>query len=93
MIGLALGGLFRSTAAGISTFVGAFFVLPILTGLLPASVSDHLTPYLPSNAGGDIWGGANPQNALAPWTGFALLCGYAAVLIAASAWRLRRWDA
>jgi hypothetical protein len=29
---------------------------------------------------------------LPPWPGFALLCGYAAVLVAAAAWRLRRAD-
>jgi len=94
MIGVALGALFRNTAAGIATFAGVFFVIPPLTSLLPYSVSSHLTPYLPSNAGGVLWGGAqNVGNGLAPWTGFALLCGYAAVLIAAAAWRLRRSDA
>jgi ABC-2 type transport system permease protein len=30
---------------------------------------------------------------MGPWTGFALLCGYAVVLVAAGAWRLRRGDA
>jgi ABC-2 type transport system permease protein len=94
LIGVALGALFRNTAAGISTFAAVFFVIPPLTGLLPASISDHLTPYLPSNAGEALWGGAaNVHNALSPWTGFALLCGYAVVLIAAAAWRLRRADA
>ena len=94
LIGVTLGGLFRNTAAGIATFTAVFFVLPPLAGLLPASVSNHLTQYLPSNAGGAIWGGANGvNNALSPWTGFALLCGYAVVLIAAAAWRLRRTDA
>jgi ABC-2 type transport system permease protein len=94
MIGVALGALFRNTAAGIATFAGVFFVIPPLTALLPSSVSTHLTPYLPSNAGAALWGGAvNVQHALAPWTGFALLCGYAAVLITAAAWRLRRSDA
>jgi ABC-2 type transport system permease protein len=94
LIGVTLGGLFRNTAAGIATFAGVFFVLPPLAGLLPASVSNHLTQYLPSNAGAVIWGGARDvNNALSPWTGFALLCGYAVVLIAAAAWRLRRTDA
>jgi ABC-type transport system involved in multi-copper enzyme maturation permease subunit len=94
MIGLALGALFRNTAAGISTFVAVFFVIPPLTQLLPSSVSDHLTQYLPSNAGAVLYGGTHGvQNALSPWTGFALLCGYAAVMIAAAAWRLRRTDA
>lgn len=94
LIGVTLGTLFRNTAAGIATFAGVFFVIPPLAGLLPSSVSNHLTPYLPSNAGEVLWGGAaDVHNALAPWTGFAVLCGYAAVLIAASAWRLRRSDA
>jgi ABC-type transport system involved in multi-copper enzyme maturation permease subunit len=94
MIGVALATLFRNTAAGIATFAGVFFVIPPLVGLLPSSVSSHLTPYLPSNAGGVLWGGApGVTNALSPWTGFALLCGYGAVLIAAAAWRLRRADA
>jgi len=94
LIGLALGVLLRNTAAGITIFAAVFFVIPLLTGMLPASVSNHLTQYLPSNAGGAIWGGtvyvAHP---LSPWTGFALLCGYAAVLVGAGAWRLRRSDA
>ena len=94
MIGVALGALLRNTAAGISTFTAAFFVIPPLTGLLPASVSDHLAQYLPSNAGEALWGGTHGvANPLSPWTGFAVLCGYAVILIAAAAWRLRRADA
>ena len=94
MIGVALGALLRNTAAGIATFAGVFFVLPPIAGLLPASISDHLTQFLPSNAGGVLFGDAmGVQNPLSPWTGFALLCGYAVILIAAGAWRLRRSDA
>ena len=94
LIGLALGALLRNTAAGITTFAAVFFVIPLLATLLPASISNHVAQYLPSNAGGAIWGGAAfVPNALSPWTGFARLCGYAAILIGAGAWRLRRSDA
>ncbi len=94
LIGVALGALFRNTAAGIATFAGVFFVIPPLATLLPASVSSHVVQYLPSNAGEVLWGGTHGvTNALSPWTGFAVLCGYAVILIAAAAWRLRRADA
>src|SRR5580700_6582398 len=73
MIGMALGGLLRNTAAGISTFVAVFFVLPPLTDLLPSSWSSHFVQYLPSNAGGVLFGGAHGlAHPLAPWTGFGL---------------------
>ena len=94
LLGVALGALLRSTAAGIATFAGVFFVLPPLAGLLPSSIRDHLVQYLPSNAGSALWGGVqDASHALSPWTGFAVLCGYAVVLVTAAAWRLRRSDA
>lgn len=94
LIGVALGAVLRSTAAGIATFAGVFFVLPPLAGLLPSSIRDHLVQYLPSNAGSALWGGVQDAgNALSPWTGFAVLCGYAVVLVSAAAWRLRHSDA
>jgi ABC-2 type transport system permease protein len=94
IIGMTLGALMRNTAAGISTMVALFFVLPPVAGLLPSSWSSHFVQYLPSNAGGVLYGGASGlAHPLAPWTGFGLLCAYAAVLIGLAAWRLRRADA
>ena len=94
MIGMALGGLLRNTAAGISTFVAVFFVIPPLTDLLPSSWTSHFVQYLPSNAGEVVFGGGRGlAHPLAPWTGFGLLCAYAAVMIGLAAWRLRRADA
>ena len=50
--------------------------------------------YLPSNLGGVLTGGSSGlAHPLAPWTGFAVMCGYAAILIGIAAWRLRRVDA
>jgi len=91
---LALGALLRNTAAAITTFVAVFFVIPPLTLLLPASLTDQFVQYLPSNAGSVITGsGFGVAHPLAPWTGFAVMCGYAVVLMGFAAWRLRRADA
>jgi ABC-2 type transport system permease protein len=94
VIGLALGALLRRTAAGLAAFATMFLVLPIVAANLPASIKGF-APYLPSNAGEDIWGTGKlfGGHQLSPWTGFAVLCGYAVVLTALAAWRLRRRDA
>ena len=93
IIGLALGALLRKSAAGLSVFAAVFFVIPVVVEALPHTITGF-APYLPSNAGGALWGqGVTGAHALGPWTGFAVLCGYAVVLTAAAAWRLRRRDA
>jgi ABC-2 type transport system permease protein len=93
VIGLALGALLRKTAAGLSVFAAMFFVVPIVVGALPHNITGF-APYLPSNAGGALWGSPlNATSPLSPWVGFAVLCGYAVLLTAAAAWRLRTRDA
>jgi ABC-type transport system involved in multi-copper enzyme maturation permease subunit len=91
---LALGALLRNTAAAITTFVAVFFVIPPLSNLLPTSLTDHFVQYLPSNAGAVLLDGTyGVANAMAPWPGFAVMCGYALLLVGCAAWRLRRADA
>ncbi|HEY5880881.1 MAG TPA: ABC transporter permease [Nakamurella sp.] len=91
---IALGALLRNTAAAITTFVAVFFVIPPLTNLLPASVTDHVVQFLPSNAGAVLLDGTfGVAHPLTPWVGFAVMCGYAVVLVGFAAWRLRRVDA
>jgi ABC-2 type transport system permease protein len=93
IIGLALGALLRKTAAGLSVFAAVFFVIPVTVGALPQNIRGF-APYLPSNAGGALWGTPlGSADALSPWTGFACLCGYAVALTALAAWQLRRRDA
>jgi ABC-2 type transport system permease protein len=94
VIGLSLGALLRRTAAGLSVFAAVFFVVPIVTAYLPHSIQGF-APYLPSNAGGAVWGAGKlfGGQQLGPWTGFAVLCGYAVMLTGLAAWRLRRRDA
>jgi ABC-type transport system involved in multi-copper enzyme maturation permease subunit len=93
VIGLALGALLRRTAAGLSVFAAMFLVVPLVAAYLPGIKG--LVPYLPSSAGGTIWGAGKlfGGHQLSPWAGFALLCGYAVVLTGLAAWRLRRRDA
>jgi ABC-type transport system involved in multi-copper enzyme maturation permease subunit len=91
--GLALGALLRNTAAGLSVFTAAFFVAPLVVVFLPPAVTSAFAPYLPSNAGGAVWGQTFVEHPLSPWAGFAVVCVYATVLVGLAAWRLRRSDA
>ena len=93
IFGLALGAIIRNTAAGLSTITAVFFVLPLVFRIaLPASDQGFLR-FLPSNAGGALWDAALSPTSMTPWTGFALLCGYTAALVAVAAWRLQHGDA
>jgi ABC-type transport system involved in multi-copper enzyme maturation permease subunit len=91
---IALGALVRNTAGGIAVFVGLLFVLPGITAILPASVGDRISPYLPLNAGTTV-ASITFDNAhhLSPWGGFAVFCGYAAVAVILAAIGLARRDA
>jgi hypothetical protein len=93
IFGLALGAIIRNTAAGLSTIAAIFFVLPLLLRLALPSSDQGFLRLMPSNAGGALWNAALSPTSLSPWTGFALLCGYTAVLVVVAAWRLRRGDA
>jgi len=92
ILGMALGALLRNTAAGISTLVGLVFLLPILAEALPSSWTRHILPYMPANAGQALWTDGDVAH-LAPWTGFGVLCAYAAAAIALAAYGLMRRDA
>jgi ABC-2 type transport system permease protein len=92
LFGLGLGAILRSTAGGISAFAGILFVIPPLMNVLPASWSDAISPYLPSNAGQAIMQSGSPAHTLAPWTGLGVFAAYTAVLVAIAAIQLRRRD-
>lgn len=93
-LGLGLGALVRNTAGGIASFVGLLFVLPGITALLPHTVADSVNPYLPLNAGFTVATSTfEDSHHLSPWGGFAVFCGYTAIVIAAAAVRMVRRDA
>jgi ABC-2 type transport system permease protein len=91
---VGLGGMLRNTAGGIATFVALLFVLPGISAILPSSVNDAISPYLPLNAGTTIASHTfDNSHHLSPWGGFALFCGYAALAVFAAAVTLKRRDA
>jgi ABC-2 type transport system permease protein len=90
---LGIGALVRSTAGGIATFAGIFFVIPPLMNILPASWNDAISKYLPSEAGRQLFSLHQGTHSLSPLWGGVLLLGYCAVVVAAAAVLLVRRDA
>jgi ABC-2 type transport system permease protein len=91
---VSLGALIRNSAGAIATFAGIIFVLPGLVGVLSNSLKNSINPYLPSNAASAFFT-TKPDPSdhfLHPWVGFAVFCGYAAVLLAGAAILLVRRD-
>jgi hypothetical protein len=93
LFAVGIGTIVRNTAGAISAFVGLLFVLPPLMNVLPSSLNNAVSPYLPSNAGQAVMSITHSANTLAPWTGFAVFCAYAAVALAIGAVVLAHRDA
>jgi ABC-type transport system involved in multi-copper enzyme maturation permease subunit len=96
LLAFGLGLLLRHTAGAISTVVGLLFVLTILVNFLPQSWQDHVEKWVPAMAGTRIWNtvpslGGPPM--FAAWTGFAVFCGYAAIVLIAGLVLFRKRDA
>lgn len=94
LLGLGLGGILRSTAGAVSVLFGLLFVPPILLALLPHTWQDTVGPYLPMEAGSQIFI-AQHRGAgdLGPWTGMGVFLSYAAVALAVSLVLVDRRDA
>lgn len=93
VIGVALGALLRSAAAGIAVLVAVLLLVPGLVALLPASWEQDISPYLPSNAGESMYALSQAAPALSPAAGLAVLLGWTVLALAGAAYRLARADA
>ncbi|MFE9890153.1 ABC transporter permease [Streptomyces scopuliridis] len=93
VLGVALGALIRSVAGGIGLLVTTLMLLPLLTSLLPTTLKDNITPYLPSSAGGSMYALHPAGDALSPGAGLAVFAGWVVLALAGAAWRLARSDA
>lgn len=93
LLAIGLGFIIRNTAGAIATLFGLLLVAPVLIRAFPSSWQDHISPYLPSNAGSTLFDLHPETRSLAPWTGFGVFCAWAAASIVAAAIVLRRRDA
>jgi ABC-2 type transport system permease protein len=92
LLGLGLGGIFRSTAAAVTSLTVILFVLPVIVFILPAGLSNSISPYLPSNAGQAIMSIVPQAHTLAPWVGLGVFAAYAFAAIAVAAVLLVKRD-
>lgn len=92
LFGMAIGFLLRHTAGAISLVLGVLLVLPII-GMIQIDWLQDLAPYLPADAGERLIMGDDPDAALTPWQGFAVLGGYVVALLTLAGVLLRRRDA
>jgi len=92
LLGLGLGGVFRSTAAAVTSLTGVLFVLPLLVTILPAGLSNSISPYLPGNAGRAIMSITPQAHELSPWVGLGVFAAYAFAAMAGAAILLVKRD-
>jgi ABC-2 type transport system permease protein len=98
LFSLGLGAIIRHTAGAITTFVAVLLILPLVVAAFPASIGHPIGRYLPLIIGNNMTAatprGAHPDflPGFAPWTGFALMCAYAAGALVVGAFVMVRRD-
>ena len=93
LIGLALGFLLRSTAAGIATLVGGVFIGPNLLNLLPESITDVFMKYLPSEAGSAMMTQVTDPELLSRGAGYVVFIAWVIGLLGLAGYLVRKRDA
>ncbi|MBW4030615.1 MAG: ABC transporter permease subunit [Acidobacteria bacterium] len=96
LFALGLATIIRHSAAAITTYVGILLVLPIVAQALPSSISHPIMKYLPFHISDTMTSVTHvlaSGSSFSPWTGFALLCGYAIVALTVGGWLLVHRDA
>jgi ABC-2 type transport system permease protein len=94
LFSLAFGAILRHTAGAIVAVLGIIVILSNLTQLLPGSWGQHVNAWMPTNAGSLVYEPTlQPDHLLTQWQGFAVFCGWTALLLGIAAVLMRRRDA
>jgi len=93
VLGVGVGTVLRNTAAAVSTMVALLFVLPGLVQALPASWSNAITEWWPTEAGSQLYKVHSAAHTLGPWAGFVVLVVFTAVVCALARWVIGHRDA
>lgn len=81
LFGLGLGAILRGSAGAIAALFAVLFVPPLLLELLPHSWQGSIGPYVPLEAGSQIFALRHDGGALGAWSGFGVFCLYAAAML------------
>ena len=82
LLGLGLGAILRSSTAAIATLFGLLFVPSVLVSLLPQSWHSTVGPYIPMEAGSQIFVATrHDPNSLGAWTGLGVFSLYASAAL------------
>lgn len=93
LFGFGLGAIIRRSAGAIALLLGVLFVPPLLLEFLPQSWQNTVGPYVPLEAGSQIYFLRHDAGSLGPWTGFSVFCFYAAVALGVGLVVIERRDA
>jgi ABC-2 type transport system permease protein len=93
LIALGIGLALRHTAAAISSLVALLIVLPGIIAALPTSAQNALERFMPEQIAASSTGAVVPEaHYFGPWSGFTMLCLYAAIAMGVGVWTFARRD-
>ncbi len=92
LLGLAIGTIVRSAAAGIGILVALLYVLPAIAAALPSNLEHSVEKFWPTQAGSQLVSVYRDAHTLSPWAGFAWMVIFTAAIFAVAVVALRSRD-
>ena len=102
LLAFGVGAVVRVSAGSLATVLGLLLVVEVMFRTLPSDFFRQVSPFLPATAGHQLLAtresieqarASSDAVVLGPWTGFAVMAAWVAVVLTAAAVQLRRRDA